>query len=69
LSTEDDTAAQAIAKSGALAAEIDSKTYLTRLDMTKEKYHWLVYDAELLSRQLQRERHFPNYLRPPASGL
>ena len=69
LSKTDDTAAQAIAKSGALVAEIDSREYLSRLDKLKEKCHWLVYDTELLTRQLERERRLPTYLTPIVAGV
>jgi type IV secretory pathway VirJ component len=69
LSKADDTAAQAIAKSGALVAEVDSRKYLSRLDLLKEKCHWLVYDTELLTRQLERERRLPTYLTPIVAGV
>ena len=39
LSKADETAAQAIAKSGALVAEVDSRKYLSGLDKLKEKCH------------------------------
>ncbi len=69
LSKTDDNAAQAIAKSGALVAEVDSREYLSRLDKLKEKCHWLVYDTELLTRQLERERRLPTYLTPIVAGV
>ena len=69
LSAADETAAQAMAKGGALVAEVDSRKYLRRLDKLNEKCHALVYDTELLSRQLQRERRFPNYLTPIVAGV
>src|SRR5580704_2504090 len=69
LSKPDDAAAQAIAKGGALVAEIDSREYLSRLDKLKEKCHWLVYDTELLTRQLERERRLPTYLTPIVAGV
>ena len=69
LSKTDDTAAQAIAKGGALVAEIDSRKYLSGLDKLKEKCHWLVYDTELLTRQLERERRLPTYLTPIVAGV
>ena len=69
LTKADDTAAQAIAKSGALVAEVDSRKYLSRLDKLKEKCHWLVYDTELLTRQLERERRLPTYLTPIVAGV
>ena len=69
LSKADDAAAQAIAKGGALVAEIDSQEYLRRLDKLKEKCHWLVYDTELLTRQLERERRLPTYLTPIVAGV
>ena len=69
LSKADDSAAQAIAKGGALVAEIDSKKYLRGLDKLKEKCHWLVYDTELLTRQLERERRLPTYLTPIVAGV
>lgn len=69
LSKTDDTAAQAIAKGGALVAEIDSRKYLSRLDQLTEKCHWLVYDSELLTRQLERERRLPTYLTPIVAGV
>ncbi len=65
----DDTAAQAIAKSGALVAEVHSKIYLRRLDKLDEKCHELVYDTELLTRQLERERRLPTYLTPIVAGI
>ncbi len=69
LSAADEAAAQAIAKGGALVAEVDSSRYLRRLDKLNEKCHALVYDAEWLSRQLQRERRVPNYLTPIVAGV
>ena len=69
LSKTDDTAAQAIAKGGALVAEVDSNKYLRGLDKLKEKCHWLVYDTELLTRQLERERRLPTYLTPIVAGI
>ena len=69
LSKTDDAAAQAIAKSGALVAEVDSRKYLGRLDKVAEKCHWLVYDTELLTRQLERERRLPTYLTPIVAGV
>ena len=69
LSKADETAAQAIAKGGALVAEVDSKKYLSGLDKLKEKCHELVYDTELLTRQLERERRLPTYLTPIVAGV
>ena len=69
LSKADETAAQAMAKGGALVAEIDSRKYLRRLDKLKEKCHELVYDTELLTRQLERERRLPTYLTPIVAGV
>ncbi len=69
LSTADETAAKAIAKGGALVAEIDSRNYLKRLDKLKEKCHELVYDMELLTRQLERERRLQSYLTPIVAGV
>ncbi len=68
LSTGDETAARAIAQGGAFVADVDSREYLSRLDKVNEKCHNLVYDAEWFSRQLQRERGFPNYLTPIVAG-
>ena len=58
-----------MAKGGALVAEIDSRKYLSRLNKVKEKCHWLVYDTELLTRQLERERRLPTYLTPIVGGV
>lgn len=69
LSKGDEAIAQAIAKGGASVAEIDSKRYLRNLEKLSETCHSLVYDMELLSRQLQRERKFPNYLTPIVAGV
>lgn len=69
LSKTDEAIAETIAKGGALVAEIDSKTYLRNLEKLNETCHSLVYDAELLSRQLQRERNFQNYLTPIVAGV
>ena len=69
LTKADETAAQAIAKGGALVVEIDSRKYLSRLDKLNEKCHELVYDTELLTRQLERERRLPTYLTPIVAGV
>ena len=69
LSKGDDGAAAAIAEAGALVAEVDSRVYLRRLNKIKEKCHELVYDAEWLSRDLQRTRKFPSYLTPIVAGV
>ncbi len=69
LSKTDEAMAETIAKGGALVAEIDSKIYLRNLEKLNETCHWLVYDTELLSRQLQRERKFQNYLTPIVAGV
>ncbi len=69
LSPADETSAQAMAKGGALVAEVDSRKYLSHLDKRNEKCHELVDDADWLSRQLQRERRFSNYLTPTVAGI
>lgn len=69
LSRADEDAAQALANGGALVVEVDTVDYLNRLDKINEKCHELVYDAEWASRQLQRERGFPNYLTPIVAGI
>jgi type IV secretory pathway VirJ component len=68
-SPAEDAAADAIAKSGALVAEVDGREYLDRLDQTREKCHEIVYDVEWLSRDLQRARKFPRYLTPIVAGV
>ena len=65
----EDAAADAVAKSGALVAEVDGREYLDRIDQTKEKCHEIVYDVEWLSRDIQRARKFPNYLTPIVAGV
>ncbi len=60
---------RAIAKSGLLVAEIDSKKYLRNLGKIDEKCYSLVYDTELLSRQLEREQKFETYLTPIVAGV
>ena len=69
LSKADETAAQAMAKGGALVAEIDSRKYLSRLEKLNEKCHELVYDTELLTRQLERERRLQSYVTPIVAGV
>ena len=69
LSKADESIAQTIAKGGAMVAEIDSNKYLRNLEKLNETCHSLVYDTELLSRQLQRERKFQNYLTPIVAGV
>ena len=69
LSKADETAARAMAKGGALVAEIDSRKYLSRLDKLNEKCHELVYDTELLTRQLERERRLQSYVTPIVAGV
>jgi type IV secretory pathway VirJ component len=61
--------AEAIANDGTLVAEIDTRTYLRRLDKDNEKCHRVALDAEILSRFLQRDRHLPNYLTPVVAGV
>ena len=69
LTASDDAAARAIAGAGALVAEVDTPTYLNRLDKVDEKCHRLVGDAELLSREIQREHGFPDYFTPILAGV
>lgn len=64
-----DAAAAAIVETAALVVEVNTPTYLKRLDKLNEKCHQLVWDAERLSRQLQRVRSFPNYLTPILAGV
>jgi len=69
LSTADETAASAIAKGGAFVVEVDTPQYLAHLDKLNEKCHALVADAEGVSRALQRDHKFPNYLTPIVAGM
>ena len=69
LSPDDQAAAQVLANAGILVVEVDSRHYLHALDKIKEKCHSLAYDAEILSRQLEREHHFPNYVTPIVAGI
>lgn len=69
LRAADGAAARAIASAGALVVEVNTPDYLNRLDKVDEKCHELVFDAEWLSRQLQRERGFRNYLTPIVAGV
>ncbi|MFZ0890732.1 MAG: AcvB/VirJ family lysyl-phosphatidylglycerol hydrolase [Candidatus Binataceae bacterium] len=69
LTAQDDAAAQALAKAGALVAEVDTPASLTRLDKSSEHCHKLVFDAEWLSHGLQREHKFPRYLTPILAGV
>jgi type IV secretory pathway VirJ component len=64
----DRNAAAALAKSGALVAEIDSDAYLARLDALGEACHFLIPDIEKLSRQLQRTHHGATYHAPILAG-
>jgi len=68
ISAADRTAAAALAKSGALVAEIDSDAYLARLDALGEECHFVIPDIELLSRQLQRSHHGATYHAPILAG-
>jgi type IV secretory pathway VirJ component len=68
LSAADRAAAVALAKSGALVAEIDSDAYLARLDALGEACHFVIPDIELLSRQLQRSHHGSTYHAPILAG-
>jgi type IV secretory pathway VirJ component len=68
ISSADQDNAEAIAKDGAFVAEVSSRDYLRNLEKAHEDCHTMVYDAEWLSRQIQRERHFPNYLTPIVAG-
>ncbi len=65
----DDAVARALAEEGALVVEVDTDAYLNRLDRFDEACHWPEGDAETLSRRLQRERNYANYLTPILVGL
>jgi type IV secretory pathway VirJ component len=69
LTPADDAAAHAIAQGGALVAEVDTSAYLARLDQLNEQCHQPSFDAEWFSRQVQRERHFADYLTPVLAGV
>src|SRR5581483_8899995 len=62
-------AGMAMTKDGAMVIEVDTPSYLHRLDQLNEKCHQLVGDAEGLSHRLQRERNFPAYLTPVLAGV
>ncbi|HLI81360.1 MAG TPA: AcvB/VirJ family lysyl-phosphatidylglycerol hydrolase, partial [Candidatus Binataceae bacterium] len=68
LSEADDAAARTIADAGALVAEVNTPAYLHGLDKLNEQCHTPEVDAEWLSRQIQRERGFPNYFTPILAG-
>ena len=65
---DDEAAAQALARQGALVVRIDSPTYLARFSDYDETCHWTSGDVEKLSRRLQRERDWPGYLVPIIAG-
>jgi type IV secretory pathway VirJ component len=65
----DDAAAQTLARNGAFVAEVDTAAYLQELNKSNPKCHNVVYDADGLSRLIQREYHFPNYLTPILAGV
>ncbi len=69
ISSAADADAEAIAKDGAFVAEVSSRDYVKNLEKAREDCHEMVYDAEWLSRQIQRERRFPNYLTPIVAGI
>ncbi len=69
LTSADDAAAHEIATAGAMVVEVDTSAYLRRLDKLDEDCHEPEVDAEWLSRQIQRERSFPNYLTPILAGV
>jgi type IV secretory pathway VirJ component len=65
----DDAVASALAADGALVVEVDTDSYLQRLDGLDEECHWPEGDAESLSRRLQRERGLTYYLTPILVGI
>jgi len=67
-SAANDAAEAALANAGALVVEVNTPSYLKRLDSEKEKCHQLVGDAEGLSHQLQRSLNFSRYLTPVLVG-
>ena len=69
LTKADDAAAQTLARNGAFVAEVDTSAYLQRLNKSNPKCHNLVYDADGLSRLVQRDYRFPNYLTPILAGV
>ena len=69
LTKADDGAAQTLARNGAFVAEVDTSVYLQELNKSSPKCHNVPYEADGLSRQIQREYHFPNYLTPILAGV
>jgi type IV secretory pathway VirJ component len=65
----DDVTAQSMAEAGALVVEVNSTTYLSRLDQRHEKCHNLESDVDWFSRELQRKYHFTNYFTPMVAGI
>ena len=65
----DVTAIEALAKAGAIVAKVDSDAYLKRLDdYDAEACHGVEYDAELVNRTIQHDRHFTFYVSPILVG-
>jgi type IV secretory pathway VirJ component len=63
------TAADALARMGALVAAVDTRAYVNRLDAIDEGCHVLIGDAEALSREAQRTRGSLNYFSPILVGV
>lgn len=64
-----DDAAQALGHAGAVVVEVSTPAYLKKLDSVKEKCHYLVGDAEGLSRQVQRKLSLSQYFTPVLAGI
>jgi type IV secretory pathway VirJ component len=65
---DEQQAAEALGRNGAMVAGIDLPHYAARLATFPEKCHPLVGDAEDLSRQLQREVESSQYFSPILAG-
>jgi type IV secretory pathway VirJ component len=67
-SADDEQAAEALARNGAMVAGVDLPRYAARLAASGQKCHTLIGDAEDLSHQLQRGVESTQYFSPILAG-
>jgi type IV secretory pathway VirJ component len=69
ITAANNAAALLVTKAGLLVVEVDTPSYLNRLDKLNEKCHMLFGDVDGLSRRMQRESRFSSYFTPIVAGI
>lgn len=67
--TEEERAARLLSQDGVLVVRVDTRRFVETIAGDTEDCHWASGDAEQVSRRLQRERGWPDYLPPIMAGM